>query len=130
MDTVGGKFHVTTPFFPKLNSSTYRLAFAEAHAYVTLESYVVGTREFKRVETGQQRLGVSVVIPLAEYRRVGRAPILVGYNVLILDIVFNRFRHTAPGVSSVNAYNIRIYHYRLIVTGDGNNSVPMGVTKV
>jgi len=127
MDTVGGKCHV---FLPTPNSSTYRLAFAEAHAYVTLESYVVGTWEFKRVETGQQRLGVRVVVPLAEYRRVGRAPILVSYNVLVLYIVFNRFRHTAPGVSSVDAYNKRIYHYRLIVTGDGNGSVTMGATKV
>jgi hypothetical protein len=81
------------------------LAFAEAHAYVTLESYVVGTWEFERIETGQQRLCIRVVVPLAEYRRVGRASILVGYNVLVLDIVFDRFRHTASGVSSVDAYN-------------------------
>jgi len=104
------------------------LAFAEAHAYVTLESYVVRTREFECVETGQQRLGVRVVVPLAEYRRVGRAPILVGYNVLVLYVVFNRFRHTAPGVSSIDAYNKRIYHYRS--TGEGNVSVTTGATKV
>jgi len=106
---------ITTPFLPTLNSSTYRLAFAEAHSYVTLESYVVGTREFERVEAGQQRLGVRVVVPLAEYRRVGRTPILVGYYVLVLYIVFNRFRHTAPGVSSVDACNIRIGHYRFLI---------------
>lgn len=102
-------------FVPTLNSNyTYRLAFAETHAYVTLESYVVGTREFERVETGQQRLGIRVVVPLAEYCRVGRASILVGYYVLILDIVFDGFGNTASGVPTVDAYNTRIGHYRLI----------------
>jgi len=99
------------------------LAFAETHAYVTLESDVVGTREFERVETGQQRLGIRVVVPLAEYCRVGRASILVGYYVLVLDIVFDGFGDTASGVPSVDAYNTKIGHYRLIVIGDGNDNV-------
>lgn len=79
------------------------MAFAEAHSYVTLEAYVVGTRELERVETGQQRLGVGVVVPLSEYGRIGRAPVLVGYYVLVFDIIFDRFRHTAPGESAVDA---------------------------
>lgn len=98
-------------YLPTLSSNTYRLAFAETHAYVTLESYVVGTWEFERVETGQQRLGIRVVVPLAEYCRVGRASILVGYYILVLDIVFDGFGNTASGVPSVDAYNTRIGHY-------------------
>lgn len=78
------------------------MAFAEAHAYVTLESYVVGTREFERVETGQQRLGISVVIPLAEDRRIGCTSVFVRYYVLVLDVVFDRFRNAAPGISTVD----------------------------
>lgn len=82
--------------------NTYRLAFAEAHAYVTLEAYVVGTREFEGVETGQQRLGVGVVIPFSEYRRIGSAPVFIGHYVLVFNVVFDCLRHTASCESSVN----------------------------
>lgn len=82
---------------------TYRLAFAETHAYVTLEPYVVRARELERVEAGQQRLGVRVVVPFAEYGRIGGASVLVRNYVFVLDVVFNRFRDTTPGVSSVDA---------------------------
>lgn len=83
--------------------TTYRLAFAEAHAYVALEAYVVGTRELKRVETGQQRLGVGVVVPFAEYSRVGRAPVLVGHYVLVFHVVLHSFRHATSGEPAVYA---------------------------
>lgn len=86
---------------------TYRLAFTEAHAYVALETYVIGTRELECVKTGQQRLGVGVVVPFAEYGRVGCAPVLVRHYVLVFYVVFNRFRYTTPGKSSVDTCKIK-----------------------
>lgn len=86
----------------------YRLAFAEAHAYIALEAYIVGTRELKRVETGQQRLGVTIVVPFAEYRRVGRTSVLVCHDVLVFNVVFDRFRNTAPGKPSVDTCRTRL----------------------
>lgn len=81
----------------------YRLAFAETHTYVTLEPYIVRAWELKRVEAGQQRLRVCVVVPFAEYSWIGGASVLVRHYVLVFDVVFDRFRDTTPGVSSVDA---------------------------
>jgi len=96
------------------------LAFAEAHSYVALETYVVGARELERVETGQQRLGVRVVIPLAKYCRVGGASVLVGHDVLVLDVVFDGFGHTASSKSAVDA----------CVRGDTENKQHYGFSKL
>lgn len=87
---------------------TYRLAFAEAHAYIALEAYIIGAWELERIETSQQRLGVTIVIPFAEYRRVSRTSVLVRHDVFVFNIIFDRFRYTTSGEPSVDTYSTRL----------------------
>lgn len=47
--------------------STYRLTFSKTDTNVALESDVVAAGELEGIESSQQRLRFSVVVPLAEY---------------------------------------------------------------
>lgn len=80
----------------------YRLTFSKADADVALESNIVAARELESVETGPQRLAISVMCPFAEYRWVSCAAVFVGYYIFVFHIIFHRFSHTIASESTVD----------------------------
>lgn len=81
--------------------STYRLTFSKTDTNVALESDVVAAGELEGIESSQQRLRFSIVVPLAEYWGVGRTAILIGHNVFVLHTVLHGLRDTTSCKTTV-----------------------------
>lgn len=87
----------------------------EAHSDVALEAQVVAAWEFESIETSHQRFLVRVVLPIAEYARIGGASILVGDFVLKFSLLFHRLGHTASCKASVDEIGLHIHLEQKII---------------
>lgn len=86
----------------KISNSTYRLALSKANPDITLEPYVITTRELESIKTSLQALRVGIVVPFAKYRWICGTTILIRDQIFILNHIFHSFCNATSGEATVN----------------------------